>query len=288
MENEITAKRGLVLILVVATVVIFVGLVWLIATYLPWNRLGFQSPSVTATAGRAEMNCTYPVSYWREHPELYPPQMVIGRQVYGSNEIGTILSEDPQEITGLLQAQLLAAFLNNLAGADQSSIETTIFEAYGWLVKHPIGTQIADGELEIGTRLFNVLEAYNDGFSGVSLCEGVQIPTLIVTNTPTETPSVLLSITPSQTITPTPGEPPTLSETATPIQFTATATYIFIVPTRTTIPTTEPPVQVPSNTPIPPTERPSSTPTQIPPPPNTPTYTLPPPTPTFPILPTLP
>src|SRR4030042_4033842 len=116
MENEITTKRGLVLVLIVATVIIFVGLVWLIATYFPWNMLGLQNPSVTPTAVHADTNCTHPISYWREHPELYPSQMVIGGQVYGSNDISTILSEDPQEITGLLQAQLLAAFLNYLAG----------------------------------------------------------------------------------------------------------------------------------------------------------------------------
>lgn len=268
MENEITTKRGLILILVVATVAVFVGLVWLIATYMPWNLLGFSSPSVTATAW-TERNCTYPVSYWKAHPELYPPQMVIGGTIYKERELEALLSDETQNPAQQIKVQLAVAFLNILGGADQSRIETTIFEAYGWLVQHPAGSQVTEDELEAGTRLFRLLEAYNDGLSGVALCEGVQIPTLIASSTPTETPTVLLTTTPSQTATPSP------SETPTPIEFTATATYFLFVPTRTTKPTTEPPPQVPTNTPVQPTEPPAPTKTQ--PPPNTATFTPPPP-----------
>jgi hypothetical protein len=277
MENEITTKRGLILILIVATVAVFIGLVWGIATLIPWNLLGFSSPSVAATTARIEKSCTYPVSYWMEHPELYPPQMVIGGKVYGAKDIREILADETQNPTHLMQAQLVGAFLNILAGAEQSSIETTIFEAYGWLAQHPPGSPVSDGDREAGAKLFKVLEAYNDGLSGVALCEGLQIPTLIVTNTPTETPTVLLTTPPSETTT------PTSSETPVPTEQTATATYFFFVPTRTPKPTNEPPPQVPTNTPIPPTE------TKIPPPPDTPTPTQSPPTPTLPPpTPTLP
>ena len=275
MENEITTKRSLIVILVVATVAVFIGLVWLIATYVPWNLLGFPNPSITATVTQMEQNCTYPISYWKEHPELYPPQMVIGGIVYEAKDIREMLANETQNATQLIQAQLVGVFLNMLAGADQSSIETTVFEAYGWLVKHPIGSQVSDGDREAGVRLFMVLEAYNDGLSGVALCGGIQIPTLVISSTPTETQTVLSTSPPSETTTPTP------SETPTPTEQTATATSFFFVPTRTTKPTIEPPPQVPTNTPIQPTE------TKIPPPPtNTPlppTPTLPPPTPTLPL-----
>jgi hypothetical protein len=267
MENEITTKRGFILILVVATVAVFIGLVWLIATFVPWNLLGFPSPSITATAVRVEKNCTYPISYWMEHPESFPPQMVIGGMVYDAKDLREILADETQNLAPQIQAQLVGVFLNTLAGAEQSSIETTIFEAYGWLVKHPEGSQVSDGDREAGVRLFKVLEAYNDGLAEVALCEGVQIPTLITSSTPTETPTVLLTLAPSETTTPTP------SETPTPTELTGTPTYFFIVPTRTTKPTTEPPPQVPTNTPVAPTE------TKIPPPPDTPTF-APPPTPT--------
>ncbi len=284
MENEITTKRGFILILVVATVAVFIGLVWLIATFVPWNLLGFPSPSITATAARVEKNCTYPISYWMEHTESYPPQMVIGGIVYEAKDLREILADETQNLAQQIQAQLVGVFLNTLAGAEQSSIETAIFEAYGWLVKHPEGSEASDSDREAGARLFKVLEAYNDGLTEVPLCEGVQIPTLITSSTPTETPTVLLTLAPSETTTPTP------SETPTPTELTGTPTYSFIVPTHTAKPTTEPPPQVPTNTPAQPTE------TKIPPPPDTPTNTpqpptptLPPPTPTLPLpTPTLP
>jgi hypothetical protein len=294
MENEIITKRGLVVILVIATVVIFVGLVWLIATYLPWYLLGIPSPSGTAGT-RAEMNCTYPVSYWKKHPELYPAQMVIGGEVYNDKDLEVILSDGTQNPSQQIQTQLAGAFLNFLAGADQSSIETTIFEAYGWLIQHPEGSQIPDGELVAGTRLFNVLEAYNLGLTGVAPCEASSSLSLTETSTATETPTVLFTLTPSQTITSTP------SETPTPTSSETMPFPTLIVPSQTPIPmitepggstTTPKPTLAPpaTNTPIIPTEAPTATrtspppatPTYTPPPPPTPTYTPPPlPSPTY-------
>jgi len=271
MENEITTKRGLILILVVATVAVFIGLVWGISTLVPWNLLGFPSPSITATVALVEKSCTHPVSYWMEHPELYPPQMVIGGKVYEAKDLRGILADETQNLTQQIQAQLVGVFLNTLAGADQSSIEKTIFEAYGWLVQHPAGSKVLDGDVEAGARLFKVLEAYNDGLSGVALCAGLQVPTLVITSTPTETPTFLLTLTTSQTITPSVGETPT------PVELTATPTYFFYIPTRTRIPTTEPPIQIPTDTPVQPTNPPA--PTNTSPPPETPT-SAPPPIPT--------
>src|SRR4030042_4953985 len=154
MENEITKKRGLILILVIATITIFVGLVWLIATYLPLNLLGLSSPSVATSTLWVEKNCTFPVSYWMEHPELYPPQIVLGNKVYQANDIREALSGADQEPTAQLQAQLVGAFLNFSSGADQDLIEATIFQAYSWLVQHPAGSQVADSDLEIGSKCY--------------------------------------------------------------------------------------------------------------------------------------
>src|SRR4030042_5590043 len=143
MENEITKKRGLILILVIATIAIFVGLVWLIATYLPKNLLGLSSPSFTSTAW-VEKNCTYPVSYWMEHPELYPPQIVLGSKLYQANDIREALTGADLDPIAQLQAQLVGAFLNISSGADQDLIEATIFQAYSWLVQHTAGSQASD------------------------------------------------------------------------------------------------------------------------------------------------
>jgi hypothetical protein len=287
MENEITKKRGLILILVIATIAIFVGLVWLITTYLPKNLLGLSSPSFTSTAW-VEKNCTYSVSYWIEHPELYPPQIVLGSKVYQANGIREALTGADQNPTAQLQAQLVGAFLNISSGADQDLFEATIFQAYSWLVQHPAGSQVSDSDLEVGSRYYSLLEAYNLGLAGVPSCQEGSTPAMTGTNTPSETPTLLLTDTPSQTLTTTP------SETASPIGVTETATYIYILPTNTVIRTTAPPIQLPSNTPIKPTEQPPPTNTARPPDTpiptlSPPTSTLPPPTPTLPLpTPTLP
>lgn len=272
MENEITTKRGLILILVVATVAVFVGIVWGITTLVPWNLLGFSSPSSTPTAVRVEKNCTYTLSYWMEHPESYPPQIVIGGTVYDEKDLRGILADETQNLPQQIQAQLAGVFLNTLAGADPGSIETTVFEAYGWLVQHPAGSQVSDGDMETGARLFKVLEAYNDGLSGVALCAGLKIPTLVRTRTPTVTATILLTLTTSQTTT------PSVSETPTPIEPSATATYLYFVPTRTAKPPTEPPIQIPTDTPVQPTNPPAPTNTSRPPDTATPTQAPPIPT----------
>ena len=85
-----TEKRGLIPILVIATVVIFVGLVWAISTFLPLNLAAAPSPTFTANAPRVAVNCTSPIGYWMQHPGLYPAQVVIGEQVYKAGDGSTL------------------------------------------------------------------------------------------------------------------------------------------------------------------------------------------------------
>ncbi len=282
MDNVIAEKRGLVVILVVATVVIFIGLVWGITKFLPLNILGSTSPSHTPEAPVVVKNCTYPVSYWQEHPERYPSQLVIGGLVYKAKEVSGILSDDPQGVWLQLQAQLIGTYLNYLAGADQNKIEATIFEAYGWLVRNPASAELSDSKREAGNMLLEALTAYNLGLTDVPACEPGLALTLARTGTATGTPELLLTSTASETPTATPSETPTPtpSETPTPIKDTATATYEFIQPTRAATRTLEPTIYTPPNTPVPPV--PTNTPI-----PNTPTNIPPQPTATF-ILPPLP
>ena len=304
MENEITSKRGLILILVIATVVVFIGLVWLIATYVTGNSLRGADPSVTPTIRKVFTNCTYPVSYWMEHSELYPSQILFGSKVYKANEIREVLTQSDQNPAAKLQAQLVGAFLNISSGADQTDIETTIFQAYSWLVQHPAGSETAAGDIEAGLRYFYLLEAYNLGLAGVVACpEGITQITPELT-TASVTATFFFTTTPSQT--------PTLTQTETPSptgQFaTPIYTSIYLSPTAT--PTTQSPgglqptitrTSAPSltNTPLKTTEAPSPTKTptravsatytKTPQP--SPTLTVPPsatpitPSPTPPILP---
>ncbi len=276
-------KRGLVLTLVIGTVVIFIGLVWAISTYLPLNLSASPSPTITADAPRVAMNCASPVAYWKEHPELYPLQLVIGGQVYKTRELNAIFSGAIEDLPEKLQAQLTAAYLNIISGADQSYIETTIFEAYGWVALHPAGSQVDDSALAEGTRLFNLLEAYNLGLTGVKPCE-IALLTLTEPIKTTETATLIFTVTPSQTNTTSP------SETPIPTNFPTEPIYTVVVASRTPSPTTRATQQpassptntieptatkAPTNTPAPPTATSTKAIEPTLPPSNTPEPTIP-------------
>jgi hypothetical protein len=277
MENEIIKKRGLIFILVIGTITIFIGLVWLITKFIPIDKIGFSSPSLTPSAARVEMNCTYPISYWMEHPELYPIQIVIGSKVYLANDIREALTQSGQNPISQLQAQLVVAFLNISSGADQSLLEATIFQAYNWLVLHPDGNQLSGNDLEIGSRYYSMLEAYNLGLAGVPTCESGFLIAFTKTPTPSVTATFILTIPYSQTITATP------SETTSPTYQQVTPIYTYGVSTQTPIATTQPPGgQVPTATrtlkpsPTKTAQPPAATPTFTQPPQPSATYTLPP------------
>jgi hypothetical protein len=272
-------KRGLVVILVISTVVIFVGLVWAISTYLPMNLGAAPSPTLILDARREVVNCVSPIVFWMQHPELYPAQAVIAGQVYKAADLNTIFSVPGDDLSTKLRAQLTGAYLNILSGADQSYIETTIFEAYAWLVQHSAGSQVTDSEREEGTRLFNLLEGYNLGLTGVKACEITLLPS---TQGVTETETATITV----TVTPSPTGTPAASETQTQVEVTETATYIYIPPTRAPTKTSAPPIQYPTNTPVQPTQAP--TPTNPPAPTAAPTNTAPPPPTLPPPTPTLP
>ena len=258
------------MILVIATVIIFVGLVWAIATYLPLNLATAPSPTSTVIAPRVAVNCASPIAFWKQHPELFPAQVVIGGQVYKAGELSEIFSGQNDDLPAKLQTQLTAAYLNILSGADQSYIESTIFEAYTWLVQHPAGSQLTDSEQIEGTRLFNLLEAYNLGLTGVKPCEIAGL-ILTVTETVTVTATVTISVTPSEMLTSIPSETPTATN------FPIEPVNTVAVPSRTPSPkpgATQLPQLTPTNTtsptasytpqPIATTEVPSATDTPFP------------------------
>jgi hypothetical protein len=288
MEKCIAGKRGLLIILIIATVAVFVGLVWVITAYLPTESAASPSPSNTSDIRHVTMNCVAPVAYWARHPEYYPDQLVLGNKVYPAAEIGGIFSDQSEGMPASLQAQLTAAYLNILSGADQSYIQATIFEAYGWLIAHPSNSELLQGDQETGTRLFNLLEAFNLGETGVAPCDVLyltqQAETSMVKSTSTET----------LTSTPAPSETAPASETPRPTETeTFEPIYTAIFPTKTATRTTEAPIYrsptptltltltkapsattAPSNTPRPPAP---TTEVPTPPPSEGPTITPPPP-----------
>ncbi len=285
MENEIVSRRRQIFILVAASVVVFIGLVWLIAAIRPWDLLGVEISTQTASQPVVR-DCTRPITYWKAHPELYPPQVLIGGVAYEETELEALLSDDSQELAQQIKAQLVVAFLNDQAGADQDSIEATVFDAYGWLQQHPPGSQPTEADKALGRQLFDALETFNLGLADVAPCASGQVYTRTVR--PTQTIAL------DMTLTPTEVSVSAASQTSTLTVLAATDTMVYIPPTVIPTRTSKPPVQNPTNTPRPPTAPPP--PTDTPRPPDTPTNTplppsptLPPPTPTLPApTPTLP
>ncbi len=270
MDKAITEKRGIWILLVIATVIVFIGLVWLIVRFLPLSFSLAPESSPTGDSARLLVNCTSPVGYWEEHTELYPSQLVISGQVFKANQLKQVLAGQNGDLAGRLQAQLTAAYLNISMGANQSYIEATIFEAYRWLVDHQAGSEISADDEAAGTRLYNLLDAYNQGLTGVAPCEPSSMANTAGPASASQTATITPSFTPSPTASPTPSETPT-----------ATIAYETVSPpTRTPTPTKE------STRPPAPTSQPSSTaspfvpPTNTPQPP-TPTKTTPPPAATF-------
>jgi len=291
MEDNVRTKRGLFIALVLGTMLIFVGLVWLIARNVPWEMFNDPIPSYTAVALRLEKNCTNPVSYWMDHPELYPPVLVLGNEAYQAKEITEMLFDEGASLDSQLQAQLVGAFLNVLSGSDRVPIESTIFKAYDWLVQHPDGSEISPGEVEAGTRLSDALKSYNLGRSGVAPCQSGLLLETAENGTAAIMTSYPPTLTNGQTGTVLPTSSPTLAlQTITPLQ---TLTF----PTRTPSPTTEEAEEpLPTNTfAVEPTNTPKKT-TAAPAPTNTPvnttaapptwTNTPVPPSPTLPPEPT--
>jgi hypothetical protein len=281
MENETISKRRLAIILILAAVVIFVGLVWLAVRYLPLNLLGLQNPTGTASV-QVQINCIYPLDYWRAHPELYPPQIFLGNVVYKERELEALLAGGSQDPVQQLKVQLVVAFLNGLVGADQSAIQPTVFEAYAWLVEHPAGSQLSEEELAQSQQMDSALHAYNQGLAGVAACEANPVQELTnsvegtvtqpVSQTPSGTPTHTPTGTPTPKVTLTQETLPSPSATSTPTahlagNFSPTPTQ-YLPPQPTKTPTTRPPTSTATKIP--------ATPTFTPPPPPSPTYTLPP------------
>ncbi len=289
MENELIGKRRLIIILVVATVVVFVALVWVAEKFLPRGRPSSQSP--TQTIGLlASSDCTHTIAYWKAHPELYPAQVIIGGVVYQERELEALLSDDSQELPQQLRVQMAVAFMNNQAGADQGPIETALFEAYGWLVAHPSGSQVTADDLKAGQQLFYQLEAYNQGLGGVEACESV----LSVTKTGAPAGMATTGLAqPGASITPSATSTPPVTDTGTLMPTTPSLIYSSPTPSDTPQPPTNTPAKTkaptPTKTPKPPTPTNTPkppTPTDTPKP-ATPTFTLPPlPSPTFTLPPT--
>jgi hypothetical protein len=165
----------------------------------------------------SDSNCTYPVIYWKDHPDSWPAEIIIAGKAYTKNDVRLLFTTQEPDIQTLLTRHLYTSFLNILHGADMGVIESTILEASGWITTHPSGNELSEFNRQRGLYLIQILENYNDGQIGPGPCKdspgtATQTPTSTLTFTPappTDTP------TPTQVLVVQPRIPP-LSPTAQP------------------------------------------------------------------------
>jgi hypothetical protein len=248
----------------------------------------------------SERNCTYPVLYWKDHPDSWPAEIIIAGKSYPKDAVRSLYTAREPDLQTHLLKHMYTSFLNILHGADLAVIESILMEASGWLTTYPSGSELSEFNNQRGLYLIQILENYNDGQIGPGPCKDspgtatltptstgtftpapptdTAVPTLtqvlqppVSQNTPTSAPQQPVS---TQTPIPTATVPPPSPTSALP-----TSTQVFTTPTASpTSPlATKTPTRTPTRTA---TTQPSATPPAPPTPtlPPTATPTNPPPT----------
>jgi hypothetical protein len=219
------------------------------------------NPPASAISPTPEKNCTYPVAYWRNHPEAWLAEnILIGELTYTKDDAIEVLEAETPDIPSNVLKQLFATILNIIRGSDPASIENTVMTGIEWLGQHAPGDRLSEDDQLTGHALIDSLEKYNTGQAGPELCSDAPrtptpVPTDTITPTPTRTPTSPITFGPSRTPTATnePHEPSPPTDTEAPPT----------EPAPTEPPATEPPPPPPTEPPPPPpTERP--TPTEAP------------------------
>jgi hypothetical protein len=145
-----------------------------------------------------DTNCTYPLYYWKDYPDAWPAQIIIGGQIYTRKTMFEIYHAENPDTANLLIQQLYTAFLNILGGTSYNKIEATIVDANTWLGDNPPGTPISENTQQIGIILAAELEDYNNGQNGPPACDDIP---------PTPSPSPPITTTQTRTLTNTPPPP---------------------------------------------------------------------------------
>jgi hypothetical protein len=193
------------------------------------TELDFETP--TTTAPPPEQGCTLPMADWMENPVQWPVDTVkIAEREYSQVQVIELFSMEVDENAWLaLFLQLVAAQLNQTAGATTYSIATELVDAHAWLAVHALEDELEDAIRVEALSLAGILEKFNIGEIGPGACQVTPTPTPDQTVSLTETATPTMTATPSATTTPT---------TATP---TATTTPTeMIEPTGTPTPTDTP------------------------------------------------
>ncbi|HZD55106.1 MAG TPA: hypothetical protein VE136_00160 [Anaerolineales bacterium] len=222
------------------------------------------NPPASNLSPTPEKNCTYPATYWKDHPEAWLAEnILIGELTYTKEDAISILETDTEDVPTNVLKQLFATILNILKGADASRIENSVVTTIDWLGQHSPDSQLSETDQLTGMGLIDVLEKYNGGQTDPQLCPDAPrtpTPTPTFTNTPTRTRSPF-TVAPPTSATPTkkPGEgQPGKPATNTP-QPQATEPPPTQPPPTQPPPTQPPPPPTPTSAP-PPTEAPTEPP----------------------------
>ena len=131
--------------------------------------------------------CTLTQGFWKNHPEAWPVDTIlIGGVSFTRESALGLLKAPPRGDAGyILVHQLIAAKLNVLNGADDSSIAAAIDAADAWFASHAIGTPPTGEDRETAVMLAGQLDAFNNGLAGPPHCDD---PGPSPTPTPTPTP----------------------------------------------------------------------------------------------------
>jgi hypothetical protein len=149
--------------------------------------LQFAPASEAADLGNSmDGNCTYPVYYWQNHPDSWPPELVIGGVTYTKDNVRTLYAGVTVDIPTRLTRQIYSAVLNILHGASMNVIEEAISEAVSWLDANPAGSELSEFNRQQGRYLADLIESYNNGVIGPGICKDAPATP---TTSPTATPS---------------------------------------------------------------------------------------------------
>ncbi|MBI3537664.1 MAG: hypothetical protein HY070_08925, partial [Chloroflexi bacterium] len=166
----------------------WVALIGILAFTLIYN--GVINPAAVDAAGQP--NCTYTIGYWKNHPENWPSNTVVLGSTTYVKSAGIAILSDPvgSDATHQLAAQLIAAKLNVLKGANNSAIASTITSADNFLKTNPYNSNPKGAARDTAISLAATLENWNTGKTGPGHCDDENAtPTKTSASTNTPAPS---------------------------------------------------------------------------------------------------
>jgi hypothetical protein len=216
---------------------------------LPVGMLTGAGATLAPTATRAGATaalptCTYSHYYWGQNPDRWlTDNFVIGEQVLNKDQVLELLALETPIIREALLQQLLAVFLNSLAGVDAREVEVDVLLATRWLATYSNRLGLTAAETNEGLLLVENLSAFNLGETGPGNCaDEPPTPTPLpetektAAPTPTAAQARLPSPAPGSSSSPTPlPSSPTLAPPTASPTIIATA-----APTATSTPAPTP------------------------------------------------